>query len=63
MPNINDTRNTKSNYVSDLQKQAFPQLTSSVLTKQEEPERMKARRALTLGFLNLYQTDALKKKI
>lgn len=43
-------------------KQAFPQLTSSILAKQEEPERMKAWCALTLGFLKLYQTDAKKKK-
>lgn len=44
-------------------KQAFPQLTSSVLAKQEKPERMKAWCALTLGFLNLYQTDAMKKNL
>lgn len=44
-------------------KQAIPQLTSSVLAKQEEPERMKAWCALTLGFLNLYQTDAMKKNL
>lgn len=44
-------------------KRAFPQLTSSVLAKQEKPERMKALCALTLGFLNLYQTDAMKKNL